>query len=586
MKRFLLRALAVVGALSIVSCIAGSVFLISLFQNEAELPSTIVLDLDLDRKLPESGANNGGPTASLMKEAAGLREIVQALDRAREDPRVRGVVARLNGDVLGFAQTQELRAAVARFRASGRFAYAYSDSFGEFAPGNKSYYLASAFDEVWMQPQGVLGLTGLSAEVPFARPALDKLQVIPDIDHREEYKSAMETLTEGGFSKPHREMMESLLSDLTQQMVEGIAADRKQEPTAIQAALDRGPLLDQETVTAKLVDRLDYYDVLMETAEKRAGEDAEMVDVGAYLDDLGPLSEQGGPTIAVIYGLGVIQRGENNGDSGVGEMIMGADAIASAFEDAVNDEDVRAIVFRIDSGGGSVVASETIRRAVVRAREAGKPVIASMGDAAASGGYWIALAADRIIAQPGTLTGSIGVFAGKIVLGEFWRSLGVHWESIEKGRNAEIWSDIRPYSETGRARLKAMLDSVYSTFVAKVAEARHISVEEVRKIAKGRVWTGRQAVKIGLVDELGDFNLALVRAREAIGLAPDDEIVLEVFPPSRTLLEQALDLVFGRNQTNSGVLLSLQPILARLRPLLAIGAADHAVQMPPTGLLP
>ena len=220
--------------------------------------------------------------------------------------------------------------------------------------------------------------------------------------------------------------------------------------------------------------------------------------------------------------------------------MIGADTVVAAFEEAIEDTDVEAIVLRIDSPGGSAVASESIRRAVIRAKKAGKPVLVSMAGSAASGGYWIATDADRIIAQPATLTGSIGVFGGKMVTAGLWEEIGVHWGRIERGRNAGIWSSLEPYTETGRLRLSAMLDSIYEAFGARVAEGRNLPIDRVREIARGRVWTGHQALALGLVDELGDLELALVRAREAAGLDGEAGITLQVFPRPRSTLERAM----------------------------------------------
>jgi protease-4 len=423
MYRFFVGLFAIIGLIVVlVAGSAGYLLYRSLGQEEA-LPETIVLDLDLDRSLIEDVPADPilGP---LLGRETSLRDIVDALDRGRGDPRVKGVIARFGGDQISYAQAQELRAAVERFRAAGRFAVAFSESFGELSPGDRSYYLASGFDEIWLQPVGMVGLTGVNAQVPFARGTLDELNLQPQLKQRKEYKSFMNSITEHGFTEPHREMMEALVDDLTEQLVAGVAAGRKLEPAAVHSLIDRGPFLDREAVDAGLIDHLGHYDAARAAAEKRAGSGAGRIEAADYLDRAGrPHSE--GSTIALIYGVGSITRGDNGIDPLFGGASMGSEDMRKAFEQAVAAPDVEAILFRIDSGGGSAVASETIRRAVQQAREAGKPVIVSMGEKAASGGYWVAMSADRIVAQPATLTGSIGVVAGKIVTEGLWDRIGM-----------------------------------------------------------------------------------------------------------------------------------------------------------------
>jgi protease-4 len=288
----------------------------------------------------------------------------------------------------------------------------------------------------------------------------------------------------------------------------------------------------------------------------------------------------------VIYGTGTIQRGSNGVDPLMGGTSMGSDDVADAFRDASEDPDVRAILFRIDSGGGSAVASESIRRAVVKAKLAGKPVIVSMGEAAASGGYWIAMNADKIIAQPGTLTGSVGVVAGKMVTSDLWNRFGVEWGQISRGQNATMWSSLTPYSESESKRLDTILDDIYGAFVRNIAEARKLPATSVRDIAKGRVWTGAQAKALGLVDELGDMETALGFAREAAGLPRDAEVTLEPFPKPEPEWVQLLDLITGRSEARSvsAVLTEIRPLLRELG-MLARDPARDTLSMPPTGLL-
>ncbi|HYI72912.1 MAG TPA: signal peptide peptidase SppA [Skermanella sp.] len=584
MFRFFVRLFALVGLVVVLVAAGGGYYAWRAWERKEPLPDAIVPDLDLDQPLEEHGAG-GQLSDALFSRGDTLRDVVDALDRGSNDPRVKGVVARIGGDRLGTGKSQELRAAIQRFRASGRFAFAFSESFGELGPGDRSYYIASAFDRIWLQPVGLVGLTGLGASVPFARGALDELGVKPELRHREEYKSFMNTFTEHGFTEPHREMMEALVGDLHEQLVSGIAQGRGIDPAALRQLIDQGPFLDREALDAKLIDQVGYYDEVTQAAEERGGAASELLEISDYLDAAGR-PHRSGPTIAVIYGTGTIQRGSNGVDPLMGGTSMGSDDVADAFRDASEDPDVRAILFRIDSGGGSAVASESIRRAVVRAKLAGKPVIVSMGEAAASGGYWIAMNADKIIAQPGTLTGSVGVVAGKMVTSDLWNRFGVEWGQISRGQNATMWSSLTPYSESESKRLDTILDDIYGAFVRNIAEARKLPAASVRDIAKGRVWTGAQAKALGLVDELGDMETALGFAREAAGLPRDAEVTLEPFPKPEPEWVQLLDLITGRSEARSvsAVLTEIRPLLRELGMLTRDPARD-TLSMPPTGLL-
>jgi protease-4 len=501
-----------------------------------------VLTLDLRQGLDEVAATD--PLAVFgLGAAPTLTEVILALDEAGRDPRVKGLVAQLSGEGPGFAQTQELRAALAEFRAQGKFAYGYADSFGEFGPGTRGYYLATAFEQIHLQPVGSLGLTGILIETPFLRGLLDRLRVQPSGDKRGVYKTAADMFLEEELTPPHREVLESLADSLDQQIKSGIGDGRALDPALVARLIDDGPYFALEAQQAGLVDRLSYWDEVIEQAKHAAGAASELVGVADYARALDEVPADA-PVIALVRGVGQIQRGDS--DYGpAGGWVMGGDTVAGAIAAAIDDPQVEAILFRIDSGGGSAVASETIGHQVRRAVEEGKPVIVSMGDMAASGGYWIAMDASRIVAGAGTLTGSIGVFAGKPVLDRFWQEVGVNWGRVQRGENADMWSLGLDFDVRGRARLEAFLDRIYEAFIEGVARGRQMSESDVRKAAEGRVWTGAQAKELGLVDDLGGFERALELAREAIGLARDRPVELRPFPPARAPWEQALDLLGG-----------------------------------------
>lgn len=566
--RFFVRLFALIGLLLVAGAVTVAVLVV---RHEPTLPDAVVLDLDLTKPLAES---DGGKIGSLFEHQTTLREVLDALDGGRRDPRVKGVLARFGDDSIGFAQTQELRTAIERFRASGRFAVAFAEEYGGAGAGNRSYLLASAFDEVWLQPMGTLGITGLSAELPFARGALDQLGVQPEFAQREEYKSFAETFTKSGMTPANREMMQALVTDLGNQLVDGIAKSRRLAPAMVRAAIDKAPLLSKEALDQKFVDRLGYADEARDEALKRAGAGAEAMEPADYLSVAGNPNGKG-PTIALIHAVGTITGGES-GKPALGGTSAGSETIVDAIEEAADDPDVRAILFRIDSGGGSVSASEAIRRALVTARQSGKPVIASMGDTAASGGYWIALAADRIVASPATITGSIGVVAGKFAIGGLSDKLGIQWDRVQGARNAGMWSPLRPFDDSESERLNAIIDDTYANFLQRVAEARHMTPEQARGVAKGRVWTGAQARELGLVDDLGGQEQALTLARTAAGLSPDAPVTLAPYPPPKSMTDQLLDLVSGKGELVGALAAAaeLRPLLAHLRPLLAAAQAD------------
>jgi len=589
MRRFIVGFFAFIGFATVLLAAAIMLVVGGLRPSVTPLPGNILLTADLTRDLPE-GASEEPLIRLLVGSKPTLRDFLDAVEAAGNDPRVKVLLARVGDDELGLAKVQEVRDAIAGFRSKGKLALAFADSFGEFGPGTRPYYLATAFDEIWLQPMGNVGLTGLYADAPFLRGTLDLLGVAPEFDHREEYKTAMNLLTETKMTAPHREEVEALLTSVAGQIVHGIAQARKLSETEVRALIDRGPLLAQEAVEAKLVDRLGYRDEVLAHARARAGSGAVMISVSNYLDRVGN-PHRDGSTIALIYGSGLVVRGGGASSPLTGSAVMAASELTRAFRAAVRDPAVRAILFRIDSPGGSAVASESIWREVVFARERGKPVIVSMGDVAGSGGYYVAAAADKIVAQPATLTGSIGVLAGKLVISDLLKKIGVSTDSAQVGGNAAMFSPTVDFSARARSRLEAFLDETYRGFKDHVATGRHMTQEEVDAVAKGRVWSGEDAKAHGLVDELGGYSVALRLAGEAAGLPRDAPFTLTVFPREETLPELLYNRLSGKDReredgsvSSSSIERSLkaaQPMLQRLEMLLD---APGVLMMPPIGL--
>ncbi|MGE5476207.1 MAG: signal peptide peptidase SppA [Bacteroidales bacterium] len=509
-------------------------------KGEASLPKHMVLTLDLENQFKDAPSRD--PFAALTGEDVYVtRDVVDALDRAAKDARVVGLFATLGHSEMGMGRAQEIRDAVGRFRASGKPAVLFAETLGEFGNGTVEYYLASAFGQVWLQPSGDVGLTGFMAESPFLRGTLDLLGVEPQFAGRKEYKTAIEIFTEKKFTPANAETLNALLDGWSAQVVAGIAEGRKLPADKVRALYGKGPFLSTEALSAGLVDKLGYRDEALLAAG--ADGDREEIDVAEYA---GHAPKGKGTRVALITGEGAIQRGES--DRGFGsEDGFGSDTIAGALRDAIDDDEVKAILFRVDSPGGSYVASDTIWHEVKRARAAGKPVVVSMGNVAASGGYFVSMGADRIVAQPGTVTGSIGVFTGKMVLADFWPKLGVSWDELHRGDNAPMWSANRPFSPQAWDRVNAMLDHIYADFTGKAAEGRKMPVDKLEPNARGRVWTGAEAKALGLVDALGGYDVAKAQVRELLKLSADAPLDMVVYPEPESPLEMLSKLASRGN---------------------------------------
>ncbi|MFC0862600.1 signal peptide peptidase SppA [Sphaerimonospora cavernae] len=488
----------------------------------------LVLELDLTEGLSEGPpADPLGALLSMRK--ARLTDVLSGLKRARRDPRVRALIVKVGGVPLGLGMVQELRTAVLKLRAAGKLTVAFAETFGEFGAGTVPYYLAGAFERVYLQPSGDVGLTGVALEQRFVRDALAKAGIEYQLGQRHEYKTAANMFTQNHMTEAHRESAARIAESVTEQITAGIAEGRSLDPDRVRELIDQGPFIGAEAVEAGLVDGLKYRDeVYAETlgaagivggAETARGA-ARLLYVSRYARSAlpGRLPRPGADVVALVHGNGMIRLGRSGRSPLGGGGAMGSDTICAALRSARRDEKVRAIVFRVDSPGGSYVASDAIWREVVLARKAGKPVIVSMGELAASGGYFVSMAADLIVAQPGTLTGSIGVFGGKPVVGELLGKLGVVTEAVTEGANAGMFSTTREFSDGQWERVNAWLDRIYADFVGKVADGRGLDRDRAHELARGRVWTGADAVKHGLVDEIGGLEDALVMARRRADL--------------------------------------------------------------------
>ena len=548
------------------------------------VPSTTIIEVRLDRPLAEVGDSD--PLAGILGGGSPtLRATIEGLDRAREDDRVSGMIAYIDGGVGGMAQAQELRDAILRFRASGKFAYAFSETFGEMSPGTQGYYVAAAFDEVWMQPTGQVGLVGLMSSSSFYKGMFELLDVEVLGDRRREYKNAFNAYTERRYTPAHEEAIRTLLEDFVEQMQAGIAEGRGVGVDDVAGWIRGGPYLGADAAEQGIVDHLGYKDEVVAAAKVQAGDGAELLFLEAYADRIDPLPVSD-KKIALVYGVGAVSRGPSGRDALTGSESMGSETVSRALAAAAADEDVVAIVFRVDSPGGSAVASDTIWREAVRAREAGKPVIVSMGNVAASGGYYVAAGATKIVAQPGTITGSIGVFAGKPNLRKLWNKAGVTFDTVSTSDNALAYSTVHGYDERGWQSLQVSLDQIYADFKDRVARGRGLTHAEVEAVAKGRVWSGVRAKAAGLVDTLGGLDTAVDIARQEAGVSSDDTLALIEFPPPEGWIPKLLG---GGDRENTesvqtpSQLLRLENVRAGFRILDELGLEPRhngSLQMP------
>jgi protease-4 len=583
MKRVIIGVLAILGLLSILAVMGIGLLGFLSFLGKPGVPASTILEVNFERGAVETIPDD--PVAEVMlKGSLPVRDVVDALEKAAEDRRVEAFVAKIGAGGMGIAHVQEIRDAVLRFRESGKPAIAWAETFGEFGPGNGGYYLATAFDEIYLQPSGDIGLTGLMYEGVFIRGTLDKLGVVPRMDQRFEYKNAMNMYTERSFTEPHREAMERMMISQFEQMLDGIAEGRGITVDQAQDLVDRGPFLASEALEAGLVDGLAYRDEVTQKVRESAGEKARLLFLAKYLERAGRPHGRG-DTVALVHGYGAVTRGSSGYSPLTGTVTMGSDTVAGALRTAIDDDRVKAILFRVDSPGGSYVASDTIWRETLRAKKAGKPVVISMGNLAASGGYFVAMHADRIVAQPGTITGSIGVLGGKMLTTGLWEKLGISWDDVHSSANSTQWTGLHDYTESGYERFQASLDRIYDDFTSKVAEGRSLELEEVRRIAKGRIWSGEDALELGLVDALGGYDVALGQVRELLELEADAPLKVKLFPRKRGALEALLGEEAESSEsaamaTLAQVLRTIQPTV-RLLHRMGLTGEQEALLMPP-----
>lgn len=525
-----LVAVMIVGVTSVVAVIrfAGS-----------HVPGHAILVCELSGPIAERGSDS--PFDEVFgSQTLTRQDLRDAFNRAAADPRIRAVRIRISDPQAALATMQEVRASLAMINRAGKKTFAYMETAGEGGSGNGLMYLASGCSRIVLNPVGEVNLTGIAVRRPFLRGMFDKLGIVPEFVGIGDYKTARFFYTEKDFTPADREMTTWLVESLRGQLAAGIATGRRLDRAVVEDLMRRGPFLADEAIKVGLVDELADWPTFVEGCRKDGARELEDVSIRRYLRADRP--DRSGAGIAVVVAEGGIQRGES-GFSPVPVMggdVMGADTIARAFRQ-VRDSNARAVIFRINSPGGSAVASEVIRAEMLRTAKR-IPVIVSMGDVAASGGYWITCGAQKIVANPATITASIGVFSGHFAMEKFFSDkLGVTFGRIESTPNATTYGAIDPWTPEQQAIVQRSIDRVYDNFLMRVSASRKLARDKVDAIGRGRVFTGEQAIGHGLVDVLGGFDVALSEARKAAGLAPDAAVELDFYPRVRPFFKRLFD---------------------------------------------
>jgi protease IV len=563
MKQFFLTVLGVFAGMFLFLVVVPFIFItiaISSASSREPTPRNTVLELDLRAGVTDQAPNN--PFAVFGGSGLSTLQIVDTLAQAEDDNRVKVLLLRLPEAGITPAAADEIRQAIRRFRASGKVVIAHSQGFMPVGTTVSSYMIGASASELWMQNTASFQLAGFSADGIFLGRAFDKYGVNAQFEQRYEYKNAVNEYNESDFTPAHREAMTAWMTSIYTSALANAAQDRRLAPAALRATIEAGPYSSAQALQRRLIDKIGQVEEAEAEARRRAGRNAEIMEFSDYASAQGPRTGSGRNAIAIVGGEGGIMTGTGGGGDpfGGGSSIM-SDDLAEALYDAIEDDSVKAIVFRVSSPGGSPEASEQILAAVRAAKAAGKPVVVSMGDYAASGGYWISSEANWIVAQPSTLTGSIGVYGGKFVLAEALGRFGVDMRNLSVGGDyADAFSPSQDFTPAQRAAFAAQIDRTYEEFIARVAAGRRLPPARVREIARGRVWTGAQAMQIGLVDQLGGLEEAIAKARELARIPAGDSVRFQRYPESQSPFE-ALSEAFGVSGEAARVLVGIGGIM-------------------------
>ena len=536
-RKTVLIVSGIVLGLILITVLAIALVVSALRGNRPSIQDNSVLTLRISGALPDYVPDD--PFRRIFgAQPQSLGSLLAQFRKAKVDKRISAVMLDIDMSEAGWAKSEEIRGAIQDFRSSGKPVYAYMEM-----GLNKDYYIATACDKIFVPPPGELFTIGLAADVMFFRGSLDKLGVYPDVYQIGKYKSAGDTFTQKQMTEAHREYINSMLDDLFGRYVEGIAKARNKSVDEVKGLIDNAPYSAAQAKDAGLIDGALYHDDVEKELKKRLGyKEGDELHI-ARGSDYKQISQESlglnkGEKIAVVYAAGDIVSGKSS-FGGSGEETIGSDSLVRTINEARDDKGVKAIVLRIDSPGGSGLASDIIWRAV-EAAKAKKPVVVSMGDVAASGGYYIACNANKIVAEPSTITGSIGVVGGKPVLKGFYDWIGVTNEYVMRGKNAGMFRETEKFNDSEQAKFREFLNNTYDDFITKVGKGRNKDKDYINSIGQGRVWTGNQGKERGLVDEYGGLDKAIEIAKQLANIPADKSIQRVIMPQPPTFFEQLM----------------------------------------------
>jgi len=557
MKQFLITLAAVICAMVIVVIGLPVMLIATVISSSGPKVASgpVVLSLDL-----RQGLNDQSQSSYLdffTGQSLSTMSIVSTLDKAAKDSSVKSVIIRLPEGGMAPAAAEEIRSALTHFKASGKQVYTHSQGLYPSTMVVATYMVGASGSEFWMQPNASFQVTGISISETFLKRAFDKYDIKASFEQRYEYKNAVNGYTQSDFTPAHRESTLSWMGSIYDNMINASADSRKMKPEALKAGLESGPFGADQALKLGLITHVGGLSEL-ESKVRDASKTDEIVDFEDYANKKATSSSStGSDTIAVINGEGPIMTGYSETDPFASDPTIGSDSVAGAFENATDDKKVKAIIFRVSSPGGSDTASEQIAEAVSKAKAAGKPVVISMGNYAASGGYWVSTGADYIVANPSTLTGSIGVYGGKIAIGPAAARYGIDFKDIGVGSDyAGAYSPTGDFTPKQRAAISGWIDGIYNSFIKRVATGRKLPEERVREIAKGRVWTGQQALELKLVDKIGGFDTAVTEAKR-LAKIKNDNVSIKIYRSG--------------DGKNGGFAASLNSLLRAIRALNVLG---------------
>ncbi len=526
--------------------------------------STVVLDLegDVPERLPAEI-----PIPILQSQTPmSVEQVWDTFRRAATDSRVRGILFEPRGLDIGWAKMEEIHDEIVQFKKSGKPIITYLRS-----PSAREYYLAAATDKIFISPEDSLDLKGLRAESMYFKQTLDKLGVKAEVIHAGKYKDAGDIFTQTSMSPETREVLNAVLDQYYGNLISTIAEGRKKQPDAVRALIDDGPFIARDALSGGLIDALGYEDQAVTEMQNRLKQ-SELKKISGRAYVKGVLPTGAGHRIALIVGQGEISAGSGN-DTADDESFTGTGFI-KLLKQVENDSSIQGVIMRIDSPGGDAVASDNILHEVKNLSKK-KPLVISMSDTAASGGYYVSVTGDPIIAYPNTLTGSIGVIFARFSLHGLYDKLGVDNQILTRGRYADIDSAYTPLTDAERQKLSGQIDSFYRAFVSRVAEGRKKPFDQIESLAQGRVWVGAQAKENGLIDQLGGLDRAIEVLKQQAHMSPSDRVTLVPYPGRRSVF----DLLFSRADPTAEVQMRLEKILGKL-PLHALMQKGFLKVMP------